>query len=59
MMTEKTINICGSCHAHQVFLIWCHKCSKFYCAKCFKEYEVMREATQHSHSYGELLKVEK
>jgi len=59
MMTQKTIQVCGNCKTHQIFLIWCNECDKFYCAKCFKEYEVVREATQHSHSYGELLRVQK
>lgn len=54
-MKQDTMKACGKCSTTQKFLIWCNDCNRFYCSPCFKEYETLRETTQHSHSYGDLL----
>jgi hypothetical protein len=55
MTLQQTAKFCEKCKKQQNFLIWCNACVKFYCWGCFKEYEVLRQPEQHSHSYAMLL----
>ena len=48
--------ICSQCHTKTKCLIWCNECSKFYCSRCFKEYEAMRTQEQHNHTFSEVIK---
>jgi len=56
-MMKVEYQLCSQCHTKTKCLIYCNECTKFYCSKCFKEYEVMRTQEQHQHAFSEVIKV--
>jgi len=55
-LTRLEYKICSQCHNNTKCLIYCNECAKFYCGKCYKEYEALRTTEQHSHAFSEVIK---